>query len=477
MCTCIPELPDADPRLGRRYHQLVVSHVPPAQRVAAGLRVPPGVAQPFAATQAAWRFLNNPAVTLPQLAGPLVVAARAGVADACDAYVLVVLDWSPPHYGGHASKARRVELAHSGDLGYDLLTVLAVGDRDGAPLAPLSLDLRAAGGVHTTRADRVRRTPSPLDGLGPVMAHAAGLPAPTGKPPVFVIDREADSVGHYRRWDRAGRDFVVRADDNRLVLHDGKEVKLPAVVDRLKRAKAFADARAVLLDGKPARQFDFGELSRAVAETPVVLHRPARRHRVDRKTGKKTRRDVPGPELALRLVVSEVRDERGRVLARWLLLTNLPAAVPAATAALWYYWRTSASAVEPWRVESYHKLLKGAGQHVECWQQQTPAALSRRLAVAAMAAVVVWRLARDASPEAADFRAVLVELSGRQMKRGGGPDGTPARGFTEPALMAGLGVLLPMLHLLETHDPDDLRRLADKVLPGLLPSRGRQDSG
>ena len=40
-------------------------------------------------------------------------------------------------------------------------------------------------------------------------------------------------------------------------------------------------------------------------------------------------------------------------------------------------------------------------------------------------------------------------------------------------LLAGLGVLLPMLELLRTHDPDDLRRLADRALPGLL----REDSG
>ena len=43
--------------------------------------------------------------------------------------------------------------------------------------------------------------------------------------------------------------------------------------------------------------------------------------------------------------------------ARWLLLTNLPASVQAATVALWYYWR--------WRIESFFKLLKGAGAEFE----------------------------------------------------------------------------------------------------------------
>ena len=30
---------------------------------------------------------------------------------------------------------------------------------------------------------------------------------------VHVIDREADSVGHYRAWDDEGHLFLVRADD------------------------------------------------------------------------------------------------------------------------------------------------------------------------------------------------------------------------------------------------------------------------
>jgi hypothetical protein len=53
---------------------------------------------------------------------------------------------------------------------------------------------------------------------------------------------------------------------------------------------------------------------------------------------------------------------------------------------LWYYWR--------WRIECYHKLLKSAGQRVEQWQQESAAAVARRLAVSAMSAVVVWHLAR-----------------------------------------------------------------------------------
>jgi hypothetical protein len=227
---------------------------------------------------------------------------------------------------------------------------------------------------------------------------------------------------------------------------------LGAVADLLKRRAgggAFADADAGVVEfrGRPARQF--------VAETPVVPARPARTHRVDPRTGRAAHRNVAGDPLPLRLVVSEVRDDAaGRVPARWLLLTDLPPSVPAATVARWYYWR--------WRIEGYHKLLKGAGQQVESWQQETAAALARRLLVAAMACVVVWRLARGDRPAAAELRGVLVRLSGRQMRRGAG-----APGFAEPALLAGLGVLVPMLVLLEREDLDRLRTLARDALPDL----------
>jgi hypothetical protein len=155
-----------------------------------------------------------------------------------------------------------------------------------------------------------------------------------------------------------------------------------------------------------------------------------------------------GKPLSLRLVVSEIRDENGAVLALWLLWTNVRE-VSAETIALWYYWR--------WKIESYFKLLKRAGQHVEQWQQTCAAAIARRLLVAAMACVVVWSLARSKAPEAPEVRQLLVRLSGRLMKRG--------VEFTEPALLAGMWVLLAMLDSLEEYTPAQLRQLAAQFLP------------
>lgn len=164
-------------------------------------------------------------------------------------------------------------------------------------------------------------------------------------------------------------------------------------------------------------------------------------------------------------MVSEVRQVgTGKLLARWFLLNNLPGQVKASRVALWYYWR--------WRIESYHKLLKGAGQEVECWQQETAQALARRLVVSAMACVVVWQLARQDTPKAQQLRQVLVRLSGRQLNAQ-----AKSRGYTEPALLAGLGVLIPMLDLLEHSDVEKLRRLASDVLPLLTQCCGAGPAG
>ena len=78
-----------------------------------------------------------------------------------------------------------------------------------------------------------------------------------------------------------------------------------------------------------------------------------------------------------------------------------------------------------------------------------------------MACVLIWQLARSPAPEAATLRSLLVRLSGRQMKWG--------VAFTEPALLAGLWVLLAMLELLEHYDLNELRRLGQFARPSADP--------
>jgi hypothetical protein len=448
-CCALPILNNIDLRLGRRYQDLFLAHLSNAEKLAAGFHANPALTTSFAATQAAWRFFNNPAVSLATLATPLLDCARREIPVACDQWLVVALDWSNLSFNLHNEKAHRKVLSRRNDLGYELLTALAISDRDGAVLAPLCLELTAANGVHSTRSPKPLESSSSLDGLRPIMDYLVTELAtgPATRPMVFIIDRQADSVGHFRDWSHGHHHYIVRADEEPHVLHNLKTMPLAKVADSLKAAGAFTFARAVQYKGKPAQQF--------IAEAPVVLQRPATTQRVDRKTGKKIRKTIVGRPLPLRLIVSEVRDENQRLLARWLLLSNLPASVDSATVALWYYWR--------WRIESYFKLLKGAGQQIEQWQQTTPEALARRLLVAAMACVTVWALARDTSAPAAELRVVLTQLSGRQMKRG-----KDQPGFTEPALLAGLGILIPMLLLLEQYEATELREMVQQAMPGLL---------
>src|SRR5262249_18297434 len=152
----------------------------------------------------------------------------------------------------------------------------------------------------------------------------------------------------------------------------------------------------------------------------------------------------------LRLVVTELRDEQGQVLERWYLLTNVPAVLDAATIALWYFWR--------WRIETFFKLLKAAGQQVEHWQQENGRFILKRLLVASMACTLAWRLAGSQAPLAEEARRVVMSLSGRQVEYG--------KKFTLEGLLAGMWGLLAMAALLEQMPPSRLKDIATFVLGG-----------
>lgn len=420
----------------RRYDQLVASHLQATQVLASGIHSVPDVNVAFAATIGAHRFLNNPRVSLPALAEPLLAIARREAVASCDRYGLVIHDWSQLKFPDHVSKQDRLALSstHRPD-GYELQTALLVSDRDGSPLAPLVMSLRANDGVHCSRTMKVRKAISPLDELDPAMEYVERQNL--GRPLVHIIDAEADSVWHYRQWiKRPHRRFLVRIDD-RIAEWNGQEQYVSAIRQTLREQGAFRHSRPVLYHGRKAHQW--------IAEVTIRFTRPAQRNR----PGTGDRRRIPGPPVELRLVISEVRDAEGRVLAIWYLATNVPAEVGAATIALWYYWR--------WSIETYFKLMKSAGMNVEHWQQDKASAIARRLLVASMACATVWRLSRSTHPQAEQARELLVRLSGRQMKHG--------RKFTLPALLAGLWTLMTMLEVLNTYSLDEVRELAKLCLP------------
>lgn len=408
------------------------SHV--VNGLTSGPSCPPRETQAFACTQALWRFLGNPATTLEALIEPVQELARASLAESAAPVALVVHDWSMLAYPKHSSKRDRLQRTHKADKGYDLSTALVVEGMQGMPVAAMEVSLRTAERVYSTRAGAKRFARSHVKQVGEVMraSRSWGL----ARPLVHVVDREGDSVLDYRRWNREGHWFLVRANATRRVRWQGQSRTLTKVVKRLAAAAEWTyPEKPVIFKGKVGRL--------QLAETTVVLDRPAK----TRRGGKKVA--VPGEPITLRLVVSRVVNEKGKVLAEWLLLSNVPPRFTAAELAQWYCWR--------WDIESYFKLLKSAGMNLEAWQQETGEAIAKRLVVASMAIAFIWLLLRTDTPQAQVLRLLLVRLSGRQMKRG--VESTPS------ALLAGLQVLLALLDTLEHHTPAELRRILKAGMP------------
>ncbi len=406
-------------------------HLHSAGKLFAGPSAPPDDNTAFAATQAAWRFLHNQRMTLPMLAEPLLSVARQWRHDHPGAWALVIHDWSALSYPRHTRKKDRQSHGAEHGGGYDLSTMLLVDGRQGDPVVPVEVELRTAQRIYSTRPVAVNADESRLANVLPSMQALDGMGLSDRV--IHILDRGFDSLVCYREWQADGRWFLVRVDDVRVVRWQEQKWSLRDLQERLHRDGQFRRSREVIYRGQTAVQY--------VAEASVILDRPAWRQR--RRHGQVSNELVPGPPLTLRLIVSRVCNACGETLAVWHLLTNAPAEVDAATVALWYYWR--------WRIESFFKLLKSAGQAAEQWQQETGEAIAKRLLVAAMACAMVWKLERATASEAISFRDFLVRLSGRQMKYG--------TTHTAPALLAGLYVYLAMLETLEHHSVEELRRL------------------
>jgi hypothetical protein len=371
---------------------MVQQHVRSAQALAAGIAALPDTCTSAAYTQAAWRFLNNDRVVLPELARPLLSAAGPLLDAHCERYGLVMHDWSHLNFGAHTSKIDRRKIMHKTDVGYELQSAVLVSDVSGKPLVPLVHNLMNDTPVYTTMHEDPRPCEKHLDEL----TERVGWIEAQGwhKPLVHIGDREADSAAHWRAWSAQGRRFLIRAKNAPQVCFEGTPIKGKELAERL----TYQCAGEVLYHSRPAHQ--------SIAQAKVLVTRKAKPKRSAK--GKRVA-PVAGAPIELRLVVSRIHDAQGRFLAQWLLLTNLPEEVEAVTIARWYYYR--------WQIESMFKLLKSAGQQVENWLQDDALAIAKRLVVASCACVLVWQLAAATSPRALEIQDFLARLSGRQTRR------------------------------------------------------------
>jgi hypothetical protein len=422
----------------------VAAHSNCTTNLAAGVKALFDGNQTAAHAQALWRFLANDAVTPEGLAAPLLAHRHAMVKEACDAYALSIHDWSRINYRTHQGKRDRKQLTHETDVGYELQSSLLVSDRDGAPLVAPAQNWVTAEGVWQSRCSGlVREEQAHLDELTERMAwlERQGF----GRPLVHVIDREADSVGHWRQWSEAGQLWLVRIKGGSTLRFQDRRCKAEDVAQSLE----FQRVREVNCDGKAAEQW--------IGCAEVVITRPARPKQKDADGRRQA--PVPGPPLAARLVVSRILDEQGRLVAEWYLLTNVPSEVEGDRIALWYYYR--------WQIESYFKLLKEAGHQLESWEQETGLALFKRLLIASQSCVLVWRLLREQGEWPQRTKEFLVRLSGRQTKR--------SRPITASAVLDGLFKLFTLLETLHEYSVEELRAFADFAFPRRFPS-AQEDS-
>jgi hypothetical protein len=353
-----------EPRLHRRYLTLLHAHMRDAPGFASGIASLPTPASSFAATQAAWRFLNNERVTLATLAEPIRSAGVQGCASTKSPFCILVHDWCKLTYQRTKDKVDLTQLTHRTDIGHELTTALLVNADNGALIAPMEMHLNTAAGVFSTR------DPAPEDVKHPdqvLPAMEASRTWGLDKPCLHVIDRDADSVDHYRTWNAAGHYFLVRADD-RSVRWDSSSCLLSDVAGKFRSQNQLKCVGDADFHGKPAKLW--------VGETRVVLDRPAK------KSVGGVRSQKPGEPVELRFLVVEVRDEFGVRLDDWMLLSNLGEETASTEhLARCYYWR--------WKIESFFKWLKSHGQQTEQWCQHTGASIAKRLLIAAMACMLV----------------------------------------------------------------------------------------
>ncbi len=413
--------------MSRRYEQLVKEHTNSTETLAAGLRALPKESKSsFASTQAAWRFYQNKNVSLEKLSEPLLDAAHEGVSSHCTQYALCVHDWSRLNYRKHTSKEDRYQITHKTDVGYDLQSSLLISADTGKPIAPVAQRLVTADMSHATY---------PTEENSPIKSHLdevtdcmKWLEAQEFKKPlIHIIDREADSIGHIRQWEKNKIRWLTRSRVSSRIEYEGKSMRCENVAEQLH----FTRVRKVNYKGKLHWQW--------IAETPICITRQAK---PSQKKQKKPA--VSGVPVNARLVVSRIQSDSGEILANWLLISNVMD-VKAEEIALWYYWR--------WQIESWFKLLKRAGHDLESWQQESGSAIAKRLLVASMACVVVWEIASAKGESAEAFRDFLIRLSGRQMKY-------KVR-YTNTALLAGLWSFLSMLEVLQTWSAEQLEEMKE----------------
>ena len=402
------------------------------ERATNGLKLLLNKREPFSQVQGAWRFLNNPDVSVDSLFEPIFDSLNTEIENQCDKFVLAMTDWSHVDYKHHTSKRElSSENRKTGvKKGLDLQTTLAVSDITGEPIAPIAHNLKSAKKFYSTYDDNIKLGTTHLEELAN-RAKWIKENLKTDKKVVHIVDRESDSVSFMRDLMNIDELFLLRVKNNSKVYfpEEDIDIKQGELADKLSIGK---EIQTIKYKNKKVKIY--------VNECDIEVRRDASQFIIN-KDGKKKLKKTAGEAVKARFVVERLVDENENIVAQWILVSNiLDKSVTSATLATWYYYR--------WKIETYFKLLKSSGFNMEEWQQREPMALFRRLLVVSYSCVLVWKIANDNSNNGKKIRDFLVLLSGRLIQKD--------KEFTHPALLAGLENYIQMLDLMSMFSQEDL---------------------
>jgi hypothetical protein len=334
----------------------------------------------WAAQQAAYRFFDNAAVSVAQLAAALGQATAARCAGA--ARVLVIQDTTPLDYTAHHATQHLGTLDSPSGRGLLLHSCLTVTE-SGTPLGVVDLQLWARASEPDPTDDRRHQRPIEgkesakwLHGLSRAVTRLGA-----GTRAVTVADREADVYELFLLAAALDADWLIRARHDRALA--GAEGRLLATVEAAPVCGQLT-LQVPRDHQRPPRQATVEVRRATVVVVPPRQHPgPEARWWVAHPEVQPLNPGQPGPLRVGVVLVTEPAPPAGDHPLRWLLMTNLP--VETVEQALryvrWYRLR--------WLIERWHFILK-QGCRVERLQLQDGERLQR--AVAVYAGVAWWLL-------------------------------------------------------------------------------------
>lgn len=397
-----------------------------SQKVASGIKSIVDIQSSLAQSKAAYRFLNNDIIDIQIENEPIIKVGIEEINKLCGEYCLVAHDWSDIDYK-HQNDKKELLVKRDGRhkiKGYELQSSLAISDLSGEPISPLVQNIKTSTKIYSTYNPSLDYNFTHLEELHYRIKAIRDMNI--NKRLIHIIDREADSVGFLR--DIKGEQFLIRIRKQPTLYWVEKEKSMSG--EALSNALSHKKIESIVYQNQ--KMYLYG------VETKVKV---IRKQTIDRVVeGKRVQKRISGEPIEARFISVKLIDQESNEVSKWLLLSNANEEVSLQQLIRWYYYR--------WNIESYFKLLKSSGHHIESWQQKSPQATFRRLIIASYACTLVWKLAHTKDSKAKEFRELLVKLSGRQLDKG--------KEYTYPSLLAGFWVFLSMVEFFNHYDYDTL---------------------